>query len=237
MTTQVDYLTEDQPIANQKYVVMSILSPGFQKNPEYSTLHAIKIRGSYDTYEEAQKRAAVLQKIDQVHNVFIGEVGKWLPFEDDPEKAKDMKYANEKLNNLMESYLKNQAEAKELYESRKNELMMQSLTETNKKKNKNKNKKSKKSSNDLITTKSSDIESANVDIDLSELKSTNENNIVNGSDSENENTNHNILKLEEELERAKMMLNDSIEDREKINELREYCDEMDNYIANKNKSE
>ena len=30
--------------------------------------------------------------MDPYHNIYVGNVGKWLPFEDNPEKAKDNNY-------------------------------------------------------------------------------------------------------------------------------------------------
>ena len=89
MPQKIDYLVEDEDIPGQKYLVLSILSPGFNKNLEKYDIRGIKIRGVYATYEEAQERCTYLQAIDPIHNVFIGEIGKWLPFVDDPEKAKD----------------------------------------------------------------------------------------------------------------------------------------------------
>jgi hypothetical protein len=134
--TKVDYLTEDVEIPSQKYVVLSLLTPHFLKSKEKNDFYGIKIRGSYSSYDEAQARAKHLRSVDPAHNVFVGEVGKWLPFEDNPEKANDAEYAEKKLNNLMKSYLQNQAEAKQMYEARKNELMMNSATKNKEKSNK-----------------------------------------------------------------------------------------------------
>lgn len=128
--TEVDYLTEDEPLSKQKFVVMTILTSKFMKESEFSKFMGIKIRGSYATYEEAQKRAAYLQKIDPLFNVFIGEVGKWLPLDDDPDKAEDVTYSDKKLNNLMKAYIKNQDDAKELYNTRKNEMILKTLKES-----------------------------------------------------------------------------------------------------------
>ena len=139
----IDYLTDDTDIPNQKYVVLSILSPTFIKTHDNSDIRGVKIRGTYSTYEEAQTRADFLQKTDPLFNIFIAEVGKWLPIEDDPTKAVDTKYSETKLNNLMKAYIDNQHKAKELYEKRKNDLLMQTINNENNPKKK-KNKKNKK---------------------------------------------------------------------------------------------
>lgn len=241
---QVDYLTEDKPIPNQKYVIMSILSPGFTKKAEYANLRGIKIRGVYDTYEDAQKRADHLQKSDPIHNVFIGEVGKWLPFEDDPEKAKDATYSESKLNNLMKAYLKNQEEAKEMYERRKNEMMMQSISNESK----TGKKKSRKSKIDSISEGSSNLESSDLNIDLSSLKEKEDEQLEDENVDEHS-ENEKVVKLEEELEKARLLLSkmdevDNIvevstekvkipskEDLETVKEFRGICEEMDTAYA------
>lgn len=134
---QTDYLTEDPIINTQKFVCISFLKPSSVDEKHKSkgvTVCGIKIRGSYETYDEAQKRATFLQKCDPNHNIYIGEVGKWCPFEDDPEKAKDSEYMNKELNNLMKSYRTQQEEAKEFHEIRKQEIVNKALEEVNKKK-------------------------------------------------------------------------------------------------------
>ena len=127
-----DYLFEDPPVNNQKYVCISILTPKNFKQEEGKkpvTMHTMKVRGSYDTYEEAAKRADFLRNIDSNINVYVGEVGKWLPFDDDPENAKDQNYQNKRLNEMMKGYLENQEKAKEFHEQRKNEMIMKTLKE------------------------------------------------------------------------------------------------------------
>lgn len=155
----IDYLTEDAEISGQKYVVLSVLSPSFFKTKDNSDIRGIKFRGTYPTYEEALKRAEYLQSIDPTFNVFVADVGKWLPIEDDPLKASETNYAEAKLNNLMKSYLENQNKSKELYEKRKNELVMEAINENKKKK---KNKKSKKTEHTTSVTDSVDDNSLSI---------------------------------------------------------------------------
>jgi len=131
MSSDPDYLFEDPPVNNQKFVCISVLTPKNFK--EETNMHTLKVRGSYDTYEEAKKRADFLRNIDSNINVYVGEVGKWLPFEDNPENAKDHDYQNKRLNNMMKGYLENQEKAKEFHEQRKNEMIMRSLKENEEK--------------------------------------------------------------------------------------------------------
>jgi hypothetical protein len=126
-----DYLFEDPSVNNQKFVCISVLTPKNFK--EETKMHTMKVRGSYDSYEEAKKRADFLRNIDPNVNVYVGEVGKWLPFDDDPENAKDHDYQNKRLNDMMKGYLENQEKAKEFHEQRKNEMIMRSLKENEEK--------------------------------------------------------------------------------------------------------
>jgi len=214
---RVDYLTEDAEIPSQKFVVMSILTPNFYKTAETGDgsvpkdkegIYGIKIRGSYSSYDEAQKRAKYLQGIDTLHNVFVGEVGKWLPFDDSSDKAEDASYAEDKLNNLMKSYMENQQQAKQLYEKRKNDMIMETLKKNNEVKEKKKKNKKDKATSDNLEEKS-------VDIDLSELSSNKPTSTsdsasasasVDGSDSNEDK----VKKLEDELLRAKQMLDEEL---------------------------
>ena len=123
-----DYLTEDTIVPEgQKYVCISFLSDSENK----TTLNGIKIRGVFSTLEAASEHAKNLQNIDKYFNVFVGEVGKWLPYDPAPtsEQAGSPEYAQEQLNNLMKGYLENQNKAKIFEEKRKVENVRKSLEE------------------------------------------------------------------------------------------------------------
>jgi hypothetical protein len=124
--SKVDYLTEDSLLpSDQKYVCLSFLTDTENK----TTLSGIKIRGVFETYDSACAHAKKLQSIDPAFNVFVGETGKWLPFDPNPDSkaVKDSEYANDQLNSMMKSYMENQEKAKVYHEQRKNEMMRQSI--------------------------------------------------------------------------------------------------------------
>ncbi len=134
----IDYLTEDPVITEQQFMCISFLKPSSvddkHKTDKKLTVCGVKIRGCYPTYEAAKARADYLTKCDPYHNIYIGEVGKWCPFEDDPEKAKDSEYMNKDLNKLMKSYWKQQSDANEYHELRKQEMTRKALEEVVRKK-------------------------------------------------------------------------------------------------------
>jgi len=137
MSDKVDYLDEDPVISEQKYCVVSVLTPkNFKDVDEKSTMYTFKVRGSYSSMEEAQKRIQLLNQLDPNVNIYVAEVGKWCPFEDDPEKAKDAVYKDEELNRLMKGYKENQEKAKELFEVRKADMVAKALADTKEKKEK-----------------------------------------------------------------------------------------------------
>ena len=65
---------------------------------------------------EAVARSKKLQRNDTIHNIFVGEVGKWLPWEPDPNSVADQEYAEDQLNTLMKKYKENE-EARENFVS------------------------------------------------------------------------------------------------------------------------
>ncbi len=111
-----DHLDEDKPfkqmVKKQNFCVLSMLTPNSfpeAKREQYKDqkILGIKVRGVFETYEEAKQRADALQKQDKYHNIFIGEVGKWLPFNVDiatMETEDDPVYREQALNQYMKAY-------------------------------------------------------------------------------------------------------------------------------------
>jgi len=85
-------------------------------------MRGIKIRGVYASNEEAVARSKKLQRNDTLHDIFVGEVGKWLPWDPAPADVADQEYAEEKLNTLMKKYKENE-DAREAYEREKRSNM------------------------------------------------------------------------------------------------------------------
>jgi hypothetical protein len=148
-----NYLTEDDPFPGQKWVCVSIITPETVKSDQKFDVRSFKVRGSFATYEEAVQRASELQEIDKHFNIYVGEVGKWLPLVDDPDKAKEENYGEEQLNKLMKAHYENRVKSKELFEQRKQELIEKNLGEQTKlkKKNKKRRKKEGKESNKVTS--------------------------------------------------------------------------------------
>ncbi len=146
-----DYLTEDSILpSGQQWVCISFFSKNHVKqsienNNDYkkdadketydikNNVMGVKVRGAFETYEEACNQAKTIRDIDAYHNVYVAEMGKWCAFileESDNDKyVKQTEYANEELNDMMKKYVDNQEKSKVYHELRKNDLLKQSIDE------------------------------------------------------------------------------------------------------------
>jgi hypothetical protein len=91
----------------------------FEKNEFRTTVQGLKIRGVFDTYGEAMARAKTLQKLDASHNVYVGQVGHWLPWDPEPHEVGDSEYADDQLNTLMKKYKENEGKRDEFFAEQK----------------------------------------------------------------------------------------------------------------------
>jgi hypothetical protein len=91
----------------------------FSKNNFHTTVRGLKIRGSYDTFEEASHRAKSLQKLDPSFNVFVAQVGFWLPWDPAAADVSKQEYAEDQLNTLMKCYKENENKKDEFFEEQK----------------------------------------------------------------------------------------------------------------------
>jgi hypothetical protein len=80
----------------------------YEKNDFKTTVRGVKVRGIYDTQQEAQSKAKKLQNTDRNFNVYIGQVGYWLPWDPNPLKIENQEYAEQELNTLVKKYKENQ---------------------------------------------------------------------------------------------------------------------------------
>jgi len=118
--TKIDNLDEDPPISGQKYVCLSFVSPEGVMN---TNIRSVKIRGVFDTEQEAKDHSAKLQKRDKYFDVFVGEVGKWLPWDPNPHTVKNNIYKNEKMQKLVDTQQQNQHNKLNELVGRKKELI------------------------------------------------------------------------------------------------------------------
>ena len=100
---------------------------GFQTNTR-----GLKVRGVYSTQEEAELRSKLLREVDPNHNVYVGPVGMWMPWDPEAYKTGRVEYLEEELNQLMSEKNKNEENAKQEFEKRVKETKQKAI-EDNKK--------------------------------------------------------------------------------------------------------
>jgi hypothetical protein len=88
-----------------------------------STLHGLKIRGVYPTQEQAAARAKALNKKDPAFDIYVAEVGAWLPWDFDSSEIEDQDYGNDQLNKLMQAYRENAAKRDAFFEEEKRQKL------------------------------------------------------------------------------------------------------------------
>jgi hypothetical protein len=94
-----------------------------------TSTRGIKIRGSYPTQEEAELRAKMLREIDDKHNIFVGPVGMWMPWDPEAYKTGRVEYLEEELNQLMSEKQKNETNAKTAFDQRVKESKQKAIDE------------------------------------------------------------------------------------------------------------
>jgi len=89
----------------------------------------IKIRGVYPTLEESELRCKMLRELDPSHDVFVGPVGLWMPWDPEAYKTGRVEYIEDELNQLMHEKTKNESMAKTAFETRLKETKKKAIEE------------------------------------------------------------------------------------------------------------
>jgi len=96
------------------------LQKEFDERNEFKTsVRGIKVRGVYQSKQEAEMRASKLHKSDSNFHVFVGQVGYWLPWNPCADKIEDETFADSQLNELMTKYKENNVNKDIFYEEQK----------------------------------------------------------------------------------------------------------------------
>lgn len=95
----------------------------YEQNEFRTTIRGLKIRGTYDTHKEATIRAQVLRRKDPNFNVFVGQVGSWLPWDPECEQVPEQEYQEEMLNELVKKYQENLDNRDNIYDQLKEEQL------------------------------------------------------------------------------------------------------------------
>jgi hypothetical protein len=106
------------------------LNEKFNREHSFQTsVRGIKIRGSFGSQEEAEHWCAELRKVDPNHDIFVGKVGVWMPWDPDAYKTGRIEFMEEELNQLHQEKIKNEMKAKQEFEARVNETKRKAIEE------------------------------------------------------------------------------------------------------------
>ncbi len=105
-------------------------------NEEFNRKHAfqtsvrgLKIRGVFPSEEEAENRCKKLREFDPNHDIFVGPVGVWMPWDPDAYKTGRVEFMEEELNRLHKEKLKNEEKARQEFEQRIKETKKKAIEE------------------------------------------------------------------------------------------------------------
>jgi hypothetical protein len=99
------------------------------ENNFQTSTRGLKIRGVYPTQEEAELRCKMLREIDSNHDIMVGPVGLWMPWDPEAYKTGRVEYMEEELNQLMHEKQKNESNAKSEFEKRVKETKQKAIEE------------------------------------------------------------------------------------------------------------
>lgn len=94
-----------------------------------TSIRGVKIRGAYPSLEEAELRCKMLREVDPNHDVYVGPVGLWMPWEPEAYKTGRVEYMEEELNQLMSEKNKNETNAKSAFDQRVKESKKKAIEE------------------------------------------------------------------------------------------------------------
>ncbi len=91
----------------------------FSETIAYQTsTRGLKVRGVYPTQQEAEMRCKLLREVDPNHDVYVGPVGMWMPWDPEAYKTGRVEYLEDELNQLMQEKKTNEAKAKQEFDKR-----------------------------------------------------------------------------------------------------------------------
>jgi len=126
--SHLDYNMMKSKYDDFMYLMNEKLEAQFHEQEEFrTTVRGVKVRGVYDTQREAQIRCQVLQKMYKHDNIFVGQVGYWLPWDPEADNVENVEYAEPELNRLMKEYKLNAHKRDVYYQERKQSEMEEQM--------------------------------------------------------------------------------------------------------------
>ena len=110
------------------------ITEDFNKKHEFNTsVRGVKVRGAYSSQAEAELRCKKLRENDPHHDIFVGPVGVWMPWDPDAYKTGRVEFIEEELNQLHQEKIKNEEKAKQEFDQRVRDAKRKAIEENVKK--------------------------------------------------------------------------------------------------------
>jgi hypothetical protein len=100
-----------------------------RENAFQTSVRGLKVRGVFPSQEEAELRCKKLREVDPHHDIFVGPVGMWIPWDPDAYKTGRVEFMEEELNQLHKEKMKNEEKAKQDFENRIKETRKKAIQE------------------------------------------------------------------------------------------------------------
>lgn len=128
---EVEYSKWKELVEDWKFRELDGVNKAFDEQNNFQTsTRGVMVRGVYDSYQEADVRSKVLQRIDSRFDVFVGQVGYWLAWHPDSNKIEHNEYLNEDLNTLMKEYKNNEAKRDMFYQEQTRQRTQEAREQT-----------------------------------------------------------------------------------------------------------
>lgn len=129
-----DKIKQDSAIEDDYHLYISKnedeLNAKFNRDHAFQTsVRGLKIRGVFGTQEEAEDKCKKLRESDPNHDIFVGPVGMWIPWDPDAYKTGRVEFMEEELNQLHKEKMKNEEKAKQEFDARVKEAKMKAIEE------------------------------------------------------------------------------------------------------------
>lgn len=121
------FLTADSiTVPGQRYALVSFVGPDDglrQKNEKLG----MKLRGCFANLDEAQAHAKELMEYDNQVDIYVLEMYQWALIPPDQISIENVEYRDKMLNDLMKGHIRNQKQARALFEQRKQAILAEGL--------------------------------------------------------------------------------------------------------------
>jgi len=94
-----------------------------------TSVRGLKVRGVFPTQEEAETKCKKLREHDPNHDILVGPIGVWMPWDPEAYKTGRVEYLEEELNALHKEKMKNEELAKQQFEERVRETKKKAIME------------------------------------------------------------------------------------------------------------